>query len=79
MRAMRLSYDLKDPPTHRRALREIGDAIRAARGNAAQAADALQVSHRQIQRWIADYPSLRAHVDKIRKRFGYIHGIKSDG
>lgn len=77
MRSSRISYDLKDPRTHRRAVREIGDAVRVARGNVTHAADELEVSHRALARWIAEFPALRKHVDKVRKRFGFIHGIRN--
>lgn len=72
VRASRISFDLKDPPTHRRAIREIGEAIRAAGGNMIHAAEALQVSHRQLMRWAQEYPGLKKHIDSVRRRVGYV-------
>jgi len=73
---MRISFELKDPPTHERALDEIIKAVSDMQGNVFHAASALGVSHRQITRWIAGYPKLKAKVNEIRQKFGHTHGLR---
>lgn len=76
VRASRISYELKDPPTHDRAIAEIVKAVTAVHGNVVHAAAILEVSHRQLARWIEGYPSLKVTVDEIRERFGHTHGMR---
>lgn len=78
VRASRISFDLRDPPTHDRAVEEIAKAVTDVHGNVVHAAAILEVSHRQLARWIAGYPALKARVDEIRLRFGHMRGIPSE-
>jgi hypothetical protein len=78
VRASRISFDLRDPPTHDRAVEEIAKAVTVVQGNVVHAAAILEVSHRQLARWIASYPTLKDRVDQIRMRFGHTHGIPSE-
>lgn len=78
VRASRISFDLKDPPTHDRAIEEIAKSVAEAQGNVLHAAAFLEVSYRQVSRWIAEYPDLKARVDAIREEFGHIHGVRNE-
>jgi hypothetical protein len=78
IRASRISYELKDPPSHERALAEIVQAITEVHGNVVHAAAILEVSHRQLARWIEGYPALKASVAAIRLRFEHTHGMHEE-
>lgn len=68
VRASRLSFELKDPPTHRRAVREIGWAIDKADADIPIAADILGVSERQLRRWVSEHELLSRHLARARER-----------
>jgi hypothetical protein len=74
LRAKRIGYDLRDPPTHDRAIAEILGALTKAQGNVVNAADALEVSHRALAEWIASEDELRTQLVEIRKRYGHTQG-----
>ena len=59
--------ELLEETTRARAVREIARAFRQAGGNATQAAEALDVSHRTIMDWRKRYPALDDEVAAIRE------------
>lgn len=76
--ARRLSMELRDPTTQARAISEIIKAFRTSKGNATHAAEALNVSHQALMRWVHDVPELEAEVRKVRERHGAMHFVGSE-
>lgn len=70
IRALRIGYDLKDPPTYARALDEVKQALTVSDGALAEAAKRLGVSWRQLMRWIEQHAPLKAHLDELRRKVG---------
>jgi hypothetical protein len=71
VRALRIGYDLDDPITRDRAVAEIVVALAEARGNAIQAAAALEVSHRALLRWVEKTPELATKLEAIRVTYDH--------
>jgi hypothetical protein len=74
VRAYRIGWELRDPPTRHRAVAEIVHALKQAEGNVVHAAEAIEVSHRCLAAWIADNEEIQKALTGIRKRFNHTHG-----
>lgn len=71
VRAMRISYQLRDAPEHARAIAEISKALEESQGVTTEAAVALGVQYRQLMRWVKEYPELTKKLEAIRVKYGH--------